>query len=902
MLTKHPKTGKDIRILNTDASRWKDQKTLAFSSTVTPWDSIWTGPLEDGTLPTFYLLLGKDSKKVPALKSQYVFTEYTNAQTNTYGYIPLEDLHLSFPQLGTAWDGTAKDAAAMISHLFHYQRFYSHIKPSRLQIPFHTTPPEPLWLITQMYSSTVERTNELETCLKMNVENPLISGILLLNETQCKYTNPKIKQTVIGHRITYRDVMEAINTLPANALVAFANADIALDPVSWRSLWSVNLKEVCIALLRYDVTSRLEDATLFGPRADSQDTWVVRAEDVHARPLLLSSLFDIPFGKMGCDNVFALEMLRQKFCIINPCYSLITWHFHSSGIRTYNKDDVIDRPMFHYVHPSGLHDMNPCLELKPFITHTYEPITLYRPIRGSGATAWIHSMGKTNASTWKLESTNPLTLDKEIVLHLTNVYQTPQGLVYDSRNMYVGKGKDAASTWATYPIKPLLATLKSEKGFVVPWPKELNTKEGQREIYILKYLSKVLRLRELSGWKQGDFFCIDIPGIQNAMKLFRWGGPLPLIKYESDIQVWHEEAYVFPIEEYRINPKDIQALRLGLGPFWKETVGDEKTIILVEGGSLIGKIDDIEEKLENMFKVFVVYPGKTSPERLLACLSGAWGIVCPSGIEASGWNWMLPKGAHVFEIDSSDDVSLDISATSYLEHHFTDVKNILEEICSLPLYISNTLNIAPIVWIPRQIEGYFSHEGDGFRELLRMWNVKGYIQMKEHSTATMCWWGEVGSILLYDRPTQAWRLSAPMPEREYTRMLVRGSDWILWARNPSIVEDFVNQDFHTNPWEKRRGFADTTLNAQESLVSFSNSLYMVWNGQKEFLVEALAMGCVPIMDTSDILIEGEHYVKEDTLSREEWERISKNCHHAWKTRYSCEGSFCVTKEILSSSK
>jgi hypothetical protein len=900
----NPKTGKEIRILNTDASRWKDQKTLAFSSTVTPWDSVWTTHLEDGSPPTFRILLGKQSASSlkEAKGSRYIFTQHVDSQTKRLGFIPLEDLHLSFPQLGNEWDGTAEDAAAMIAQLFHYQRFFSKASPPRLtslhNISLHTSLPEPLWLITQTYvSESKARTKEIDSCLKKNCENHLISGILLLNEAPSSYTHRKINEQVIGHRITYRDVMSAIQTLPENALVAFANADIVLDPISWRSLWAVNLKDVCIALLRYDVPSSgsLEGATLFGPRADSQDTWVVRAQDVKSRPSLLGSSFDIPFGTMGCDNVFALEMLRQKFCVINPCHTLITWHYHTSGVRTYKKEDVIDRPMFHYIHPSGLHDMKPCLDLKPFLTTT--STTVYRPIRGRGATTWLHNIGKVKgaASEWKLDSMHPLVSKPQKVLFLKNVYQTSMGLAYDSTSMYVGDGKEAQTIWAENPIIPLLSTLKSERGFIIPWP------GAKREAYILHYLAKVLRLREISEWKDGDFFCPDDLSVQSAIKLFQWYiTPLPLIRHERDIQIWHEEAFSLPVDDGSAQKEDIDILRRYSQ--WKESIDTEssfRTIVIVEGGTLVGKVNELEEVLQHSARVCVVYPGKTSPERMLSSLTGAWGIICPPGLEACGWNWMLPKGAHVFEVDSKDDVCLNMSAICGLEHRFVNYKDILEEILE---------DSTPVIYVPKPMEGHFSHPGDGFRELIDMWSEKGYIQKKEGSN-TMCWWGDIGSVLLYDRGTHAWRVSAPMVEREYKHILLGGlkeveksSGWILWPRRPRMVQEFVEGGFHRNSWEKRSGYADTSLDPQEILVSLSNSLYMVYNGQKELLAECLAMGCVPVMENAPSLAnpleEGKHYIK-DTLSRDEWERISANCHEWWKANCSCEASFQLTRDIIS---
>ena len=114
---------------------------------------------------------------------------------------------------------------------------------------------------------------------------------------------------------------------------------------------------------------------------------------------------------------------------------ITSWHYHQSNVRTYDKDDVIDRTTFHYIHPSGLHDMKPLLDKKSYVNHVYPSVTLETPIRGKGATTWIHSMGK-QGKEWKLDGS--ISFPEERVLRLQSVFQTPQGLAYDSNTMYVG--------------------------------------------------------------------------------------------------------------------------------------------------------------------------------------------------------------------------------------------------------------------------------------------------------------------------------------------------------------------------------------------------------------------------------------------------------------------------------
>ena len=243
---------------------------------------------------------------------------------------------------------------------------------------------------------------------------------------------------------------------------------------------------------------------------------------------------------------------------------------------------------------------------------------------------------------------------------------------------------------------------------------------------------------------------------------------------------------------------------------------------------------------------------------------------------------MLPKGAYVFEVDSKDDASLNISAAAGLEHRFVSADTILDEIFD---------DDSPVVWVP-MADGFFSHPGDVARELIDMWASKRYIQKKEHPTAKLCWWGEVGSVLLYDRFTQACRLAAPSAEREYTTALF--SDNWFWSRNPKIVEEFIEQGFHTTPWEKRTGYA-VISGVQDTLVSLSNSLY-VKDAPQDVIIEALAMGCIPVSEVP-FLKEGEHYTKADTLSRDDWERISANGHRWWKENCSCDGSFQLVQKL-----
>ena len=90
---------------------------------------------------------------------------------------------------------------------------------------------------------------------------------------------------------------------------------------------------------------------------------------------------DFPFGKMGCDNSITTELVRQKFRVANPCLSLRTIHEHESQVRTYERTDVVEKQIFIYVSPSGIHDMEPVADLAPFAGPALAQDSFARPLR-----------------------------------------------------------------------------------------------------------------------------------------------------------------------------------------------------------------------------------------------------------------------------------------------------------------------------------------------------------------------------------------------------------------------------------------------------------------------------------------------------------------------------------------
>lgn len=687
MSVRHPRTGKEVKILQTDASIWKEHKTISFTQSCKLYDTVFT----EGS-PTFLLLLSSSTPaeiREACKRSVLVFLSRSAVKDtekirslHLKNAVFLEELTTMYPHMGKPWDGTLDDAVTLVAILLGYRRILGCWNERAEQYGLSKAPPPfRLWWVTQYYHpADPRRRKEIDECLRRNSESKRIEKIVLLNESPMKLDYP-LEERVIGHRITYADVIKAAATFPPDVVVAFANADICIDDKSWRSLWDVNLENKFLALLRYDVpaSGKTEEAVLEPvPRSDSQDTWVIRVKDILDRGAqAIAKTIDIPFGEPGCDNAVALEMLKHRFTVVNPALTMKTWHFHATNIRNYAKDDIIDRTMFHYVHPTGFHDIQPLINIaSQLIVKSFQPADILRTLTGGGATRWLSAFNKkagANDTPLKLSHDNPFTPSEEHVLRLTNCFQTPGGLAFDKDKMYIGKSKVSQALWAQSTISAMTPTIESAKAIVVPWP---DGADKSRELFVLRYLSKVLRIMpEGEIW---EFFCPEKKEVIEAMEAFRWEtGRLPVIKYEKDLVVWCREALVALPTTVSVHAEDFAVLRNKLRG-WKDSIDtvDRLRIVIVEDGLVLGDalVRKLEDVLEKAFEVRIVYPSRTSIYRMTQVLAGAWGIICSGSIESCGWNWILPHGAFVFEVPGANvgDTCLGISSAAGLQHRFCD--------------------------------------------------------------------------------------------------------------------------------------------------------------------------------------------------------------------------------------
>jgi hypothetical protein len=992
MLAHHPLTGKEVRIIQTDASLVKENKTLSYG----PSKHLETVSEDLDSFPTYSLILrpvpldsflaaSKHSRVLMVSKDAFEALGVTTDEfkkLDVKNMIYLHEIHLMYPHLGGAWDGTAQDAAVLLAGLLRYNKIIGEEltasdRAATLGIAVNPSEkPMRLWWVTQFYTTEKKRrVRELKRCLEINTDSPLIDKIILLNEREEDFKkDDKIEEIVIGKRLTYDEVFKRIAEFPDDVLVAFANADICIDK-SWINLWSVNLEDKFLALLRYDVpdSEATKDAKLFGPRPDSQDTWVIRAADVKRRGPEIWKNLDFNFGHMGCDNALALEMLRQKFLVVNPALTIKTFHFHSSDVRNYNEKDILERAVFHYIDPTGIHDLKPVLKWSSEKFTRVTPAELRRPLLGSGVADWK----RITKSTYVEGSENLYVPEDEIIFELGECFETLDGLVFDKKNMYIGSSKKAADVWTKGAMHGLMPTLEVERALIVPWT---TTAERSREIYCLRYLSKVLRL-----WAHGpgDFFANQHAFFEPILNLFDWGvESLPVLPREKDALVWAKSAVGFPVTDAKyVLKEDVDALRKYMkGWVSLPTAGAERRLVIMEDNFLL-KTDAVavlEAKLvEAGWTVGVVNPQKTGLPRLAELMSGAHGIICSGNIACYGWNWMLPEGACVFEFNGVTSDGLELSAACGLKHYMINIiqndkevsrenklASIIDEIngafASAEAEAEGEVQVGgPTIWMPRAVEGFFGHPGDSFREMVRLWASAGYVNVKEHD-GTMVWWDKVGAegVLLYDRPTNEWRLAAADSEKEW-RLALFGNpkpadssqvSWFFWPRRPSLVEKLASTEqlaYHARQGLVFYGRVENAVQARRRKGDWASvcSDWVLVDGetkypytQEEYLerlagarfglclagygykchreIECMAMGCVPVvaadvdMDSYAVPpVAGVHYLRvtspEDVVStmgavsKDDWTAMSAACRQWWAENASCAGSFALTKKLAS---
>ncbi len=875
MLARNPKTGAPIRILRSDASLWRNKKTLVWlqdqdrSIPWDRWDTLCIGlpflqywreakkridyiAILEATEKevSFFLRLNPADYKMMFITKALVFAigwqKFKALQISNV--IVLEESHMMYPFLGESWTGQADDAALLITAILRISTLVGlpegwsserlpHLVSQGMVITCKTETPIPLWYITQYYKpDKARRGREIKKCLEENAKCSVIDKLVLLNEQDFSDEFPvegkdKIQQHIVGKRLTYKLVIEWIlQNVPDNVLCIFGNADIYLDNESWRDVWSVNLDNVFLALLRWDVQEGKEPSKLFGPRNDSQDTWGFLSTSVKAKQWDLSAL-DFPFGKAGCDNAITVEMLRKKFLIVNPALSLKTHHLQLTNYRTYDPTNVVDKAAYMYVDPTGIHDMEPVFDItaQKFDLLDYKEFERrLRSIKPKALDVYCKMLERGERYLWKASGTNPMSAESVQLYKYTNAFQTPQGLAYGYNRIFIGKEDCSKERWSTSELSPIHPSYTSERCFAVPWEAEYSTNPMS---YIVHFLPKILLLRNKYG--RGEFFA---PGesIVPFLELFQWNeANVPVVQHKPHVQIWCKELIQYPLmAKQEIHKEDIEILRTSLKESWLSTPTGNKWVVMIDGQHITTEMVKQWEVNHPDIEWAVVYENRTSPDRMMQKLVGACGYIFYGGAKAVsrwGFSWMLPTGASVIEVQNEmdpDGEAVHVSGAAGLHHSLVIVPRASEKVLREMILGEVTTTMKglavigpleprkPTLYIPRKsLTGFFSHAGDSFREMIDLWMEKGYVDLVEDPKAVQLWLGGIGKTLLYDRPTLDWLYTAPSDEQSWELALFGNpppsdsggpsKSWFFWPRRPRLVEECVAKGIPKTSWNER---------------------------------------------------------------------------------------------------
>jgi hypothetical protein len=279
---------------------------------------------------------------------------------------------------------------------------------------------------------------------------------------------------------------------------------------------------------------------------------------------------------------------------------------------------------------------------------------------------------------------------------------------------------------------------------------------------------------------------------------------------------------------------------------------------------------------------------------------------------------------------------------------------------AFPETVAATVKEKPVVTLPagKALTGMFNHDGDRFREMVRLWGERGYCEVQETEESGYVWWGNVGDVVLYDWDIARWwdpatnyqlALFGSCPPPGPTGHETRQSVWSFWSRSPRSLETAVAEGrlgwserpiqslflgkVENGVQKARRCGADwksavevfsMPLDSTGAPYPYTQTEYLQKLRQARFglclpglgqkcnrEIEYFALGVVPIavpeVDFTHYLVpprEGEHYFRATTpeevrkivaeTTAEKWEAMSVACQTWWRQNASAEGMFRLT--------
>jgi len=212
--------------------------------------------------------------------------------------------------------------------------------------------PVPITLVTTFFAAAdPQRRAELADCVRRNIDASLFETVVLANEGSAEpfaKSDGRLFVEPVDQRPTFRDLLAlGADHTDAGQLLVIANTDICFDGTV-RALADAVTAKRSAALSRWQCDPDGSPARLHDHN-DSQDVWVFRTPV----PTLDA---DFCPGIPRCDNRLIELMREADMDVINPAFSVRTYHHHADASPVYGDDrpEYVQGP-YGYVWPHNLH-------------------------------------------------------------------------------------------------------------------------------------------------------------------------------------------------------------------------------------------------------------------------------------------------------------------------------------------------------------------------------------------------------------------------------------------------------------------------------------------------------------------------------------------------------------------
>ncbi len=920
MLAHHPETGQPIRILHSDAQVSQSHRTLVWirptfqaSTRWNRWTTILSEPAAIAVaIPQHLVILEFSEEWIPILRawtntmvwmSETAAAAYEKAGIDVSAFLIVEELFSMYPFLGEPIQtgDPVEKVLISIAHILRFRTLVGNLdvaefgvkaqlaawtgtcQGSILNIPADATDvmiPE-CWLVQQYYvPSQSRRAREINTCLEKNLANPYIDQILLLNEEGTevppRFLTHKVHVRTIDGRLTYAEALRAIQReCPETAFAMFSNSDIWFDE-SLAALWTIPLAErrLFLALLRWEEKDG-EEPTLFGPRNDSQDSWIL------ARSTLdfpVDDGFAFPFGKPGCDNAISVEMLRKKCLVVNPAYSIKTHHVHASNIRTYDPRDILYKPTYLYVDPTPIQLFTVEKHMKTWKKdvrawkESAPSESFFQRMQGESEDIHLICTALKQKEGIHLEPDEGMIYtpppDPTAIYEWAHAFATPHGLVSNFRSIFVGDYPIWRDGWAAAEVSSLTPAIH------VPTLAICNTEPAHWKsvgAWVLHVLPTILRIRDAVG--PLEFLVPADAAVGEFLSGCKWKEEhVGTIPYMEDVQYYADRLVSPEPMVHKLCSEDVDRLRQLLPVNKKERNAETHVVVCLDDLWTEGWWEEISTCHAILLKHvrFSILPADVSWERRRQAYQTADWIV--GGRSALQWAWMSPPGTKWLEWMLETDVSSEIYLLAGAAH-CTYIPSLIRKepveyqrqralLAFGRLWqqyalknVMRSLGVEkPTVYLPagKALEGMGAHAVDTFREMVELWEEREYCIVKKTEESPYVWWGSVGDTVLYDWDTARWwnpatsyRLALfgnnPPPGPQGHEM--RQSVWSFWPRSPRRLEAAVEAGIL--PW-KDRSIASVFLGKIENGVQQKKRTAHDWSKAVEvFSMPVDATGAYP---------------------------------------------------------